>query len=103
MKQTPDLVALCHPIAVHGVCLEVAGAGHADEVLIRATVRTADGTRVEMSRHRGGGAADASGPHLDPRWLAGSRTVPRPGGFVAHVMSDGEKGAHGLLHVSGAG
>ncbi|MHB1166567.1 MAG: hypothetical protein ACYC3K_15270 [Candidatus Nanopelagicales bacterium] len=25
MKQAPDLVALCHPIAVHGVCLEVAG------------------------------------------------------------------------------
>lgn len=45
-KRTPDLVPLCHPIAVHGadVALEV-GEG---EVRISATVRTADRTGVEM-------------------------------------------------------
>jgi cyclic pyranopterin phosphate synthase len=45
-KRTPDLVPLCHPIALHGVAvtLEVADAG----VAITATVRTADRTGVEM-------------------------------------------------------
>ncbi|MFC9090411.1 cyclic pyranopterin monophosphate synthase MoaC [Nocardiopsis dassonvillei] len=45
-KRTPDLVPLCHPIAVHGVDVDltVVDAG----VDIRATVRTADRTGVEM-------------------------------------------------------
>ncbi|QBI55860.1 cyclic pyranopterin monophosphate synthase MoaC [Streptomonospora litoralis] len=45
-KRTPDLVPLCHPIAVHGadVDLAVEDAG----VRISATVRTADRTGVEM-------------------------------------------------------
>jgi len=47
-KRTPDLIPLCHPIAVHGVDVEVSTAPDADEVLIRATVRTADRTGVEM-------------------------------------------------------
>ncbi|HSO05084.1 MAG TPA: cyclic pyranopterin monophosphate synthase MoaC [Candidatus Limnocylindrales bacterium] len=47
-KRTPDLIPLCHPIAVHGVDMEVAVAAADDEVLIRATVRTADRTGVEM-------------------------------------------------------
>jgi cyclic pyranopterin phosphate synthase len=47
-KRTPDLIPLCHPIAVHGVDLDVTVAESADEVLIRATVRTADRTGVEM-------------------------------------------------------
>jgi cyclic pyranopterin phosphate synthase len=45
-KRTPDLVPLCHPLAIHGVDvhLEVLD----DAVAIRATVRTADRTGVEM-------------------------------------------------------
>jgi cyclic pyranopterin phosphate synthase len=45
-KRTPDLVPLCHPVAVHGVelGLEVQDAA----VAITATVRTADRTGVEM-------------------------------------------------------
>lgn len=45
-KRTPDLVPLCHPIAIHGVVvdLDVRDAG----VAITATVRTADRTGVEM-------------------------------------------------------
>ena len=45
-KRTPDLVPLCHPIAIHGVTvdLEVEDGG----VAIRAEVRTADRTGVEM-------------------------------------------------------
>ena len=47
-KRTPDLIPLCHPIAVHGVDMEVAVAESADQVRILATVRTADRTGVEM-------------------------------------------------------
>jgi cyclic pyranopterin phosphate synthase len=45
-KRTPDLVPLCHPIAVHGVDVDL----QVDDqgVEIRATVRTADRTGVEM-------------------------------------------------------
>lgn len=45
-KRTPDLVPLCHPVAVHAaeVDLEVRDEG----VDITATVRTADRTGVEM-------------------------------------------------------
>lgn len=45
-KRTPDLIPLCHPLAVHGVevDLDVVDEG----VEISATVRTADRTGVEM-------------------------------------------------------
>lgn len=45
-KRTPDLIPLCHPIAVHGVSVDlvVVDAG----VEITATVKTADRTGVEM-------------------------------------------------------
>jgi cyclic pyranopterin monophosphate synthase len=45
-KRTPDLLPLCHPIALHGVTvdLEVDATG----VAITATTRTADRTGVEM-------------------------------------------------------
>ena len=45
-KRTPDLVPLCHPIALSGVTVELE-CGDA-EVAIRATVRTTDRTGVEM-------------------------------------------------------
>jgi cyclic pyranopterin monophosphate synthase len=45
-KRTPDLIPLCHPIALHGVDLAVTlGESTVD---IEATVRTADRTGVEM-------------------------------------------------------
>jgi cyclic pyranopterin phosphate synthase len=45
-KRTPDLVPLCHPVALHGVTvdLDVDDAG----VAVTATARTADRTGVEM-------------------------------------------------------
>jgi cyclic pyranopterin phosphate synthase len=45
-KRTPDLVPLCHPIALHGVTVDLAvdDAG----VAVTATARTADRTGVEM-------------------------------------------------------
>jgi cyclic pyranopterin phosphate synthase len=45
-KRTPDLVPLCHPIALHGVTVDVVVAE--DAVEITATARTADRTGVEM-------------------------------------------------------
>ncbi len=45
-KRTPELVPLCHPIAIHGVHVDVAVED--DGVSLTATVRTADRTGVEM-------------------------------------------------------
>ena len=45
-KRTPDLVPLCHPLAIGGVEVDLEVLD--DAVGIRATVRTADRTGVEM-------------------------------------------------------
>jgi cyclic pyranopterin phosphate synthase len=45
-KRTPDLVPLCHPLAIAGVTVDLTVED--DAVAIRATVRTADRTGVEM-------------------------------------------------------
>jgi cyclic pyranopterin phosphate synthase len=45
-KRTPDLVPLCHPVALHGVTVDLALVD--DGVEITATTRTADRTGVEM-------------------------------------------------------
>ena len=45
-KRTPDLVPLCHPVALHAVTVELAMRD--DSVEITATTRTADRTGVEM-------------------------------------------------------
>jgi cyclic pyranopterin phosphate synthase len=45
-KRTPDLVPLCHPLAISGVTVDLDVAD--DAVEIRASVRTTDRTGVEM-------------------------------------------------------
>lgn len=45
-KRTPDLIPLCHPIAIHGVDVDLVV--HDDRIDVTATVRTADRTGVEM-------------------------------------------------------
>jgi cyclic pyranopterin monophosphate synthase len=45
-KRTPDLVPLCHPIALHGVDVDLVVDD--DAVRVTATARTADRTGVEM-------------------------------------------------------
>jgi cyclic pyranopterin monophosphate synthase len=45
-KRTPDLVPLCHPLAISGVTVDLEVAD--DAVEIRAAVRTTDRTGVEM-------------------------------------------------------
>jgi cyclic pyranopterin phosphate synthase len=45
-KRTPDLIPLCHPLAISGVTVDLEVLD--DAVAITATVRTADRTGVEM-------------------------------------------------------
>jgi cyclic pyranopterin phosphate synthase len=45
-KRTPDLVPLCHPIAIHGVTVDLSPSG--DRIEIEVAVKTADRTGVEM-------------------------------------------------------
>ncbi|WP_320068295.1 cyclic pyranopterin monophosphate synthase MoaC [Micromonospora sp. RTGN7] len=45
-KRTPDLIPLCHPIALHGVTVDLVLTD--DTVEITATAKTADRTGVEM-------------------------------------------------------
>jgi cyclic pyranopterin phosphate synthase len=45
-KRTPDLVPLCHPLAISGVTVDLTVVD--DAVEIRAAVRTTDRTGVEM-------------------------------------------------------
>jgi cyclic pyranopterin phosphate synthase len=45
-KRTPDLVPLCHPVALHAVTVDLEVLDEAVE--ITATARTADRTGVEM-------------------------------------------------------
>ena len=57
-KRTPDLVPLCHPLAISGVTVDLAVAD--DAVEITATVRTTDRTGVEMEALT---AVSRRGPH----------------------------------------
>ncbi len=45
-KRTPDLIPLCHPVAIHGVAVNLDV--RESSIEITATVRTADRTGVEM-------------------------------------------------------
>ena len=45
-KRTPDLIPLCHPLAIHGVSVDLVVEDSG--VAITASVRTADRTGVEM-------------------------------------------------------
>ena len=47
-KRTSDLVPMCHPIAIHGVVVDVTPDETEDIVRVRAQVRTVDRTGVEM-------------------------------------------------------
>lgn len=46
VKRTPDLIPLCHPIAIHGATVDLAVVDEGVEIM--AEVRTADRTGVEM-------------------------------------------------------
>jgi cyclic pyranopterin phosphate synthase len=54
-KRTPDLIPLCHPIALHGVTVDLVVTDRGVE--ISATARTADRTGVEMEALTGAAVA----------------------------------------------
>src|ERR1700745_1201716 len=54
-KRTPDLIPLCHPLAIHGVSVDLTVEDSG--VAITASVRTADRTGVEMEALPSGSAA----------------------------------------------
>jgi cyclic pyranopterin phosphate synthase len=56
-KRTPDLIPLCHPLAIHGVDVDARVDGEASLVEILVTVRTADRTGVEMEALTGAAVA----------------------------------------------
>ena len=45
-KRTPDLIPLCHPVALHGVTVDLEVSDEAVEITV--TARTADRTGIEM-------------------------------------------------------
>lgn len=45
-KRTPDLIPLCHPVALHGVTVDLEVTDEAVEITV--TARTADRTGIEM-------------------------------------------------------
>ena len=47
-KRTPDLIPLCHPLAIHGVDVDIRVVAVTSSFEILVTVRTADRTGVEM-------------------------------------------------------
>lgn len=76
-KRTPELIPLCHPIALSGVKVELTVAD--DAVEITATVRTTDRTGVEMEALT---AVAVAWPHRDRHGQGrrqGRRGGVRPG------------------------
>jgi cyclic pyranopterin monophosphate synthase len=54
-KRTPDIVPLCHPIALHGVTVDLSFSDSSVQVI--CTAKTADRTGVEMEALTGAAAA----------------------------------------------
>ena len=81
-KRTPDLVPLAHPVAVHGVVVELTVAD--DGVDIDATVTTADRTGVEMEALTAVSVACLTlvdmTKAVDPRGVIGAVQVERKSG-----------------------
>lgn len=76
-KRTPDLIPLCHPIALHSVAVDLA----VDDggIAITATARTADRTGVEMEALTAVSVAALTiidmTKAVDPRGVIGAITV----------------------------
>lgn len=101
-KRTPDLVPLCHPIAIHGVAVDLRVDD--DAVAITATVRTADRTGVEMEALTAVSVAALTVVDMvkavDPgAVITGVRVDEKTGG----VSGDWNRGAAGEVVRSDAG
>ena len=81
-KRTPDLIPLCHPIALHSVTVEceIDGAG----VAIIAKVKTADRTGVEMEALTAVSVAALT--------IIDMVTAVDPSAAISHVQVDSKDG-----------
>jgi cyclic pyranopterin phosphate synthase len=81
-KRTPDLIPLCHPIALHSVTVdcEIDGAG----VAIVAKVKTADRTGVEMEALTAVSVAALT--------IIDMVTAVDPSAAISHVQVDSKDG-----------
>jgi cyclic pyranopterin phosphate synthase len=91
-KKTPDLVPLCHPIALSGVDVEVEPGPRG--VTVSATVRTVDRTGVEMEALTAVAAACLTVYDMLKRYEKGMRIeglelVEKLGGRSGHWRRDG--------------
>jgi cyclic pyranopterin monophosphate synthase len=94
-KRTPDLVPLCHPIALSGV--DVTAEPGAGGVAITATVRTVDRTGVEMEALAAVAAGCLTVYDMLKRYEKGMRIeglelVEKLGGRSGHWRRDAEGG-----------
>jgi cyclic pyranopterin phosphate synthase len=102
-KRTPDLVPLCHPIALHGV--EVSLSLGEDSVEITATVRTADRTGVEMEALTAVAVAGLALIDMikavDPSAIIDGVRVLRKEGGKTGLWQRTEPGVEGVAGVAG--
>jgi cyclic pyranopterin phosphate synthase len=95
-KKTPDLVPLCHPIALSGVDVEAVPGPRG--VAVTATVRTVDRTGVEMEALAAVAAACLTIYDMLKRYEKGMRIerlelVEKKGGRSGHWRLDAEPAA----------
>jgi cyclic pyranopterin phosphate synthase len=95
-KKTPDLVPLCHPIALSGVDVEAVPGPRG--VAVTATVRTVDRTGVEMEALSAVAAACLTVYDMLKRYEKGMRIealelVEKKGGRSGHWRRDAEPAA----------
>jgi cyclic pyranopterin phosphate synthase len=95
-KKTPDLVPLCHPIALSGVDVEAVPGPRG--VAVTATVRTVDRTGVEMEALSAVAAACLTVYDMLKRYEKGMRIeglelVEKKGGRSGHWRRDEEPAA----------
>ncbi|MGN6606928.1 MAG: cyclic pyranopterin monophosphate synthase MoaC [Jatrophihabitans sp.] len=97
-KRTPDLIPLCHPVALHGVTVDLELVD--DGVEITATTRTADRTGVEMEALTSVATAALALYDMVKKVDRGARIVDirlltKAGGASGTWSADGEDGAAG--------
>jgi cyclic pyranopterin phosphate synthase len=95
-KKTPDLVPLCHPLALSGVRMDLSVAD--DAVEITATVRTTDRTGVEMEALTAVSVAALTVVDMVKAVDKGAvvtdvRVLEKTGGRSGHWTRDGQEGS----------
>ncbi|MGW4240558.1 cyclic pyranopterin monophosphate synthase MoaC [Streptomyces sp. NPDC004749] len=104
-KRTPELIPLCHPLALSGVTVDLTVAD--DAVEITATVRTTDRTGVEMEAMTAVSVAALTVVDMvkavdKGAVIADVRVEEKTGGKSGHWTRPGAAGPPGTAHSPGA-